>query len=61
MGYSSSIALGVAMGSNKKVFCLDGDGACLMQMGSLTSVGNSGRKNIVHILFNNGAHDSVGG
>ena len=62
MGHASSIALGVALAQPKRqVFTLDGDGALLMHMGALTSVGSSGAQNYKHILLNNGAHDSVGG
>jgi len=62
MGHASAIALGVAMSKpSRQVFTLDGDGALLMHMGTLTTIGNSGCKNFKHILINNGAHDSVGG
>ncbi len=62
MGHSSQIALGVAIGCpNKKVYCIDGDGALLMHMGGLAIIGQSNIDNLVHIVINNGAHDSVGG
>ena len=61
MGHSSSIALGVALNTDKKVFCFDGDGAILMHMGSLGLIGNKKPKNFYHIMFNNSAHESVGG
>jgi len=62
MGHSSSIALGVALQKpNNKVYCFDGDGAVIMHMGSLSIIGSEGPKNFKHIIFNNGAHDSVGG
>ncbi|CAD5126187.1 DgyrCDS14358 [Dimorphilus gyrociliatus] len=62
MGHASSIALGIAMQKpHRNVFCLDGDGAAIMHMGSLATVGQSGCKNYKHIIFNNGGHDSVGG
>ncbi|ACL03023.1 phosphonopyruvate decarboxylase [Desulfatibacillum aliphaticivorans] len=62
MGHTSSIAMGVAMAqTGKKVVCIDGDGSALMHMGALGIVGNSGLKNLLHIVLNNGAHDSVGG
>ena len=62
MGHSSSIALGVALNSpNKKVFCFDGDGAILMHMGSLALVGSMKPENFHHVMFNNSAHESVGG
>lgn len=62
MGHSSSIALGVALNKPKtKVWCIDGDGALLMHMGSLAVIGNIHPKNLVHVLINNGAHETVGG
>jgi len=62
MGHSSSIALGIAMSRpERKVFCLDGDGAFIMHMGALTNIGDIAPANFIHILFNNGAHESVGG
>lgn len=62
MGHASSIALGIAMQKVKRqVFCFDGDGAVIMHMGALAVIGQQGLKNYKHIIFNNGAHDSVGG
>ncbi len=62
MGHSSQIALGIAKGRPQTpVYCFDGDGAVLMHMGSLAVNGFSGCGNFRHIVFNNAAHDSVGG
>ena len=62
MGHSSSIGLGVALNSpDKKIFCFDGDGAVLMHMGSLGLIGSEKPQNFYHIMFNNSAHESVGG
>ena len=62
MGHSSSIALGVALNIvNKKIFCFDGDGAILMHMGSIALIGSMGPENFHHVMFNNSAHESVGG
>ncbi len=62
MGHSSSIALGVALNKpNKKVWCIDGDGAVLMHMGSMAVLGANKPENMVHIVINNGAHETVGG
>jgi phosphonopyruvate decarboxylase len=62
MGHASQIALGIALAQPARaVYCLDGDGAALMHMGSLGIAGCSGAGNFKHILINNGAHDSVGG
>lgn len=62
MGHASQIALGIAMAQpTRKVVCLDGDGASIMQMGNMAIVGQSGAANLTHIVINNAAHDSVGG
>ena len=62
MGHSSSIALGVAINKpDRKIWCIDGDGAVLMHMGSMAVVGANAPKNLVHIVINNGAHETVGG
>ena len=62
MGHSSSIALGVALEKpDRKVYCLDGDGAFIMHMGNISNIGALSPANFRHILFNNGAHESVGG
>lgn len=62
MGHASQIALGIAMAkTDRKVWCFDGDGAVIMHMGSMAIVANKAPKNYVHVVFNNGAHDSVGG
>ena len=62
MGHSSSIALGIALERKGcRVFCLDGDGAFIMHMGGLSTIGDLAPANYKHILFNNGAHESVGG
>lgn len=62
MGHSSSIALGIAINKpDKKIWCVDGDGAVLMHMGSLAVMGANAPKNVVHVLINNGAHETVGG
>ena len=62
MGHSSSIALGVAINKpEKKVWCIDGDGALLMHMGAMPVIGANNPDNLVHIVINNGAHETVGG
>lgn len=62
MGHASSIALGIALHRpEKRVWCLDGDGAMLMHMGAMAVTGQSRPKNLVHIVLNNAAHESVGG
>ena len=62
MGHASQIALGIALAQpNRRVWCFDGDGATIMHMGSMAIVADKKPKNFVHVVFNNGAHDSVGG
>lgn len=62
MGHASQIALGIALQKpDRRVIVFDGDGALLMHMGGLAIIGDYNPKNLVHIVFNNGAHDSVGG
>lgn len=62
MGHSSSIALGIAIQKpHTKIWCIDGDGAALMHMGAMALLGTNAPKNMVHILINNGAHETVGG
>ena len=62
MGHASQIALGIALEKpDRRVWCFDGDGAVLMHMGSLAIVAAQAPENYVHVVFNNGAHDSVGG
>lgn len=62
MGHACQIALGIAMEkTDRKVWCLDGDGAVIMHMGSLAIVADKAPENFIHVVFNNGAHDSVGG
>ena len=62
MGHSSSIALGMAINKpNTRVWCIDGDGAVLMHMGSMAVIGANKPKNLIHVVINNGAHETVGG
>ncbi len=62
MGHASQIALGIAMQkTDRTIWCFDGDGATIMHMGSMAIVASKEPKNFVHVVFNNGAHDSVGG
>ena len=62
MGHCSSIALGIAIAQpSRQVVCIDGDGALLMHMGNMAIIGQSNSNNFIHIVLNNGAHDSVGG
>lgn len=62
MGHSSSIALKIALEHpEKRVWCIDGDGAVLMHMGSMALIGKNHPSNFVHVLINNEAHETVGG
>lgn len=62
MGHSSSIALGIALNRpDTKVWCIDGDGAALMHMGAMAVIGQMAPDNMIHMVINNGAHESVGG
>lgn len=61
MGCASGMALGIALNSDRKVFALDGDGALLMKMGALATVGAYRPKNMIHVVLDNGVHDSTGG
>jgi len=60
MGHAGQIAAGIAMARpDRRIACIDGDGAVLMHMGSLAVSAECA--NLLHIVINNGAHDSVGG
>ena len=62
MGHASQIALGIALAQpDRRVWCFDGDGAVIMHMGSMAIIADKAPQNYVHVVFNNGAHDSVGG
>jgi phosphonopyruvate decarboxylase len=62
MGHCSQIALGIALARpDRRVICVDGDGAVLMHMGGIATIGAQGPRNLLHLILNNAAHDSVGG
>lgn len=62
MGHCSQIALAIAMNkADRQFYCIDGDGASIMQMGGMATIGTRNPSNMVHFVMNNGAHDSVGG
>jgi phosphonopyruvate decarboxylase len=62
MGHASQIALGIALStSGRPVVCLDGDGAAIMHLGAMALIGTRAPSTFMHVVFNNGAHDSVGG
>jgi phosphonopyruvate decarboxylase len=61
LGCASAMGLGVALNVDRPVIVFDGDGAALMKMGSLATIGAQAPKNLVHILLDNGVHESTGG
>lgn len=62
MGHISSIAMGIALYKPKsKIWCIDGDGALLMHMGAMAVIGSNKPSNLIHIVINNGSHETVGG
>ena len=62
MGHASMIALGIAREQpERRVWCLDGDGAALMHLGALEIIGQQQPENLVHVVIDNQAHESVGG
>jgi phosphonopyruvate decarboxylase len=61
MGGASAMALGVALVSDRPVVALDGDGAALMKLGNLATIGARAPSKLVHIILDNGVHDSTGG
>ena len=62
MGHASSIALGVALQrKDRRVWCIDGDGAALMHLGAMGVIGRIRPENLVHVVINDGAHETVGG
>lgn len=62
MGHASQIALGIALQKpNRRIVVFDGDGAAIMHLGNMAITASQAPKNYIHIVYNNGAHDSVGG
>lgn len=62
MGHASSIALGIAQNKeNATVWCVDGDGAAIMHMGAMAVIGSNAPENLIHVVLNNEAHETVGG
>lgn len=61
MGHASSIGLGIALNTEKKVLVIDGDGSILMRMGSLAMIGENKLQNYIHIVIDNGTYESTGG
>jgi phosphonopyruvate decarboxylase len=61
MGCASAMALGVSLNVERPVLALDGDGAALMKMGTLATIGTQAPTNLIHLILDNGVHDSTGG
>lgn len=62
MGCVGSLGLGLALAQPEKaVVAIDGDGALLMHMGGLATIGRYGPENMLHVVLDNGAYDSTGG
>jgi phosphonopyruvate decarboxylase len=61
MGCASAMGLGVALHTDRPVVVLDGDGAALMKLGTLATIGARAPANLVHVVLDNGVHDSTGG
>lgn len=61
MGCASAIGLGVALCSSRQTIVLDGDGAALMKLGNVATIGSYAPKGYVHIILDNETHDSTGG
>ncbi len=61
MGCASGMGLGVALNVARPVVVLDGDGAVLMKLGTLATIGARAPQNLVHVILDNGAHESTGG
>lgn len=60
MGYASAIAHGVALACARQVYLIDGDGAAIMHLGNMTSIGAAHPANLTHIVLDNACHDSTG-
>ena len=61
MGGAAGMGLGLALSTPRPVVVLDGDGAALMKLGTLATIGAYRPPNLIHILLDNGVHDSTGG
>lgn len=61
MGCAAGMGLGVALNTDKPVVVVDGDGALLMKMGTLATIGAYAPENLVHLVLDNGTYDSTGG
>ena len=61
MGCASAMGLGIALNTARPVVVLDGDGAALMKLGTMATIGAHAPGNLIHVVLDNGVHDSTGG
>ena len=61
MGCAGAMGLGVALNVRTPVVVLDGDGAALMKMGTMATIGAYAPENLIHVVLDNGTYDSTGG
>ncbi len=61
MGCASAVGLGLSLGTERPVLVVDGDGAALMKLGNMATIGLEGPPNLLHVILDNGVHDSTGG
>lgn len=62
MGHASMIGFGLASQlPQKRIWIVDGDGAALMHLGAMATIASSHPENVIHVILNNAAHESVGG
>lgn len=61
MGCAGAIGLGLAYTTERPILVIDGDGAALMKLGNMATIGGSRRPNLTHVVLDNGVHDSTGG
>jgi phosphonopyruvate decarboxylase len=61
MGLASAVGLGVALNTTLPIVVIDGDGAALMKLGNLSTIGHMQPANLIHIILDNNVHDSTGG
>ena len=60
LGLASSIGLGLALAGKRKIFVVDGDGALLLNLGGMITIGSYKPSNLVHIVLDNNAYESSG-
>lgn len=61
MGGASAIGLGAALNTERQIVVLDGDGAALMKLGNMATIGAQHPANLTHVILDNGMHESTGG